>query len=713
MKISIIWIIGLIFLIPVAQGAVSDGLLVCLDFDNSDATDSSGNGNDFTELGNPTYADSDNGGKHIVLDGSGDALTRPNFIPNGSKTIAFHAEKTGVSGITYFIHSGLLCGAADGEGVCIFILDTASDLRPSIGDDVVPSDQYLTVNTGFGIGQNINFHYLLTIDNVTSPFLNMSINNETKGVDTTKDNNEGGTNSNVSIGVNTVGGTGFFPGIIDNYAVWGRTLTSTERALVASMGSCDDITVVPLVDTEAPFFNESSINNSNPRINEVVGLSQLISDNVSLSTAIFFHNQTGTFINQTPISISGQASNVTFDLTITLGRGNVIASGWFANDTSGNVNISNLTIFEIANTPPTQATILTPTAGFRTNVQPTDINVTFASDADGDVITINYYINGTLNQSLTTNTTLEASDNLYQLNVDLNDGVDSSANVSVLFTIDTTDPVITITNPVNGSTLSANIAVDISCTDLNPFLLNYSLFNATSDLERTIQQNESIGNTLTITDTIPIENLTDGVFTLNITCSDTHTTKAIEDYFPFKDLGNLKLFYTIKEDLVGIKLKSTTATLDDFGTFRETDKYIFWFDFIELETSTIYEYVFKIDNKEDLKYLSNSDFNAHFITKNNWIDFEFDGNDDATYTIKQTQDNKYEIKIKTTKTFLNFESIGGLNIVTSQVTFTLDTTVAPVVPTPALPLEGIANLVAIFVLFVVAVGLYFKFFRGK
>ncbi len=98
------------------------------------------------------------------------------------------------------------------------------------------------------------------------------------------------------------------------------------------------------------------------------------------------------------------------------------------------------------NTPPSTPTIINPTATAH-NTIPLDLQVTFPPDADADPITINYYINGTLNSSSDSNSTLNASDGVYLLEVELNDGTDSSSNASVTFSIDTVNPILTITSP--------------------------------------------------------------------------------------------------------------------------------------------------------------------------------------------------------------------------------------------------------------------------
>lgn len=471
----------------------------------------------------------------------------------------------------------------------------------------------------------------------------------------------------------------------------------------------------PPPDTQNPNFQAESINNTTPRINEVILISQNVSDETQLDVVVLAHNQSGILTNQTPIDISGTSFNATDTITVTASKGTVVGYQWAVNDTSGNSNTSVVRTFVVQNTAPETPTILAPTVDFFTNFLPVDINVTFNQDADGDTLTIHYFINQTLNQTSLTNTTFNASDNLYFLEVSITDGEVFTANVSVTFEIDTTTPIIVLTDPANQSSHSADIPVDISCTDLNVFILNYTFFNG-SNIIRTAQDNISVANTLAIIDTIPIENLSDGNYNLNISCSDAHTSKQIGNYNPIKDLANLKLVYNTPRDAnnIGIKLKATTATLDDYGTDKNIDRYVFWFDFVEAQSDIFYSYTFKIDSKTSLKYLPNSDFNGHFVTKYNWIDFEFDDNSDAIYTVKRTDVNKYEVKITTKKTFLNFRSIGGLNIAEQQLNITIDTAVAPAITgLVILPLENATSLVGMVALFIILFGLIVTLFRRE
>ena len=318
-------------------------------------------------------------------------------------------------------------------------------------------------------------------------------------------------------------------GTIDDLRVFqGDALSSINISNIYCQGSgtqdaLNDISgCLPVAAQKGkPVFNSSNINNSNPRINEVIEFGQEFADNVSLSNFRFFHNQSGSFVNDTAVTITGLTFNGTKNLTVTTVRNTVIGWGWHIMDSAGFINISEVQTVTIGNTAPETPTILFPTADLLTNLQPLDLNVTFNEDADGDTITIHYYIDGILNQSSATNTTLNISDATYILNVSLEDsGGFFSANATVSFTLDSTIPTLTVNQPAPDQVfnkLTEDIIVDLTCFDLNLTSLNYTIFNSSDTI--TIVGNNSINiDTLTINDVVNTTPLGEGAYTFNATC---------------------------------------------------------------------------------------------------------------------------------------------------------------------------------------------------
>lgn len=278
-------------------------------------------------------------------------------------------------------------------------------------------------------------------------------------------------------------------------------------------------------DTVLPTFGVQSINNSNPIINEVIRLSQIVNDETQLNSYNIAHNQTGTFVNQTPVDISGTTFNASVDLTITLPKNNVIGFQWTVNDSTGNSAISGISTFTTGNNPPETPTIIFPTPALFTNIVPVDINVTFPADLDGDVITITYYLNGQFNQTSSGNISISPNDATIILNVSIDDGTATSSNATVTFTVDTSAAILTIISPIDTTAFDLDIPVDILCTDMNLVSLEYILVNS-SGIQDFVINSTPEGNELTIRTSITIATLGLGTYDFNSTCATATSENA-------------------------------------------------------------------------------------------------------------------------------------------------------------------------------------------
>jgi len=184
-----------------------------------------------------------------------------------------------------------------------------------------------------------------------------------------------------------------------------------------------NITIDFTSDTTKPRINASIFNVSAPTKGDVVNFTANVTDNIGLDTCQFFMNGTsdGSYIILNK-SVTGTNDQCSQNFTIDLIRGNVINFTTAVNDTNNNLNQSEQ-IITVANFIPTP-TIVFPTNDLKTNLQPLHFNVTFEPDRDNDVINISYYIDGVLNQTqIGLNTTFNASDGIYILNVSLFDNV--------------------------------------------------------------------------------------------------------------------------------------------------------------------------------------------------------------------------------------------------------------------------------------------------
>lgn len=348
--------------------------------------------------------------------------------------------------------------------------------------------------------------------------------------------------------------------------VVGSIFTVNDTSGNDAQSSIITYTVAISPDTNNPNFDEQSQNDTFVQRFEVINVSIFLHDDTALDTVTFSHNQTGTLTNVSTLDISGTDFNATFPLQITNVRSHQIAYQFTFNDTNGNDNQTGLFQFEIQNTPPETPTIIFPTEGLITFLQPLDINVTFPADVDLDGLRIDYFIDDILNQSSFTNTTLNASDNSYNLKVSINDGTVSSSNVSVSFTIDTINPIVTINEPINNSFHNSDITVDLVCTNINLNNLSY-VFHNTSNIIQT-EFNATNGLTQsTLKEPILTAGLGDGVYNFNVSCTDNASLTInqflllnIDNNAPIVDSTAISNSSPVEDDIIGINVTCSDSS---------------------------------------------------------------------------------------------------------------------------------------------------------
>ena len=115
-----------------------------------------------------------------------------------------------------------------------------------------------------------------------------------------------------------------------------------------------------------------------------------------------------------------------------------------------------------------------------------------SSDADEDTITYNIYINGTLNISTTVNVTQwNASDGYYNLTVTAYDGINSSANSSVIrFTLDSIAPTVNIIYP-DGLNISSNSSRSLFASLNTDSFCSINCRNRTGELNKSKRKKKS------------------------------------------------------------------------------------------------------------------------------------------------------------------------------------------------------------------------------
>ena len=201
-----------------------------------------------------------------------------------------------------------------------------------------------------------------------------------------------------------------------------------------------------------------------------------------------------------------------------------------------------------------------------------NINFTFSStDIPGDNITYYLYINySTPDMKLVysgTNPDFTATfpnDGLYNFTAyACDDGLLCSANATTWsFTLDTINPVITMTLPANLTTYAnrfENFIYQTQASDTNIYLLNISLFDSTGNITFSEINDTPNDNILTLDGELDISSYTNGTYYVNITATDSHT---------FGDLRNLTYSYS-DATLSFFKETNPSKSLDlEFGYYN-------------------------------------------------------------------------------------------------------------------------------------------------
>jgi hypothetical protein len=243
------------------------------------------------------------------------------------------------------------------------------------------------------------------------------------------------------------------------------------------------------------------------------------------------------------------------------------------------------------------------------------------------------------------------SDGYYTVNVTANDTDGNENSTLIYFTVDATNPILSVTAPINNSWYSDTVTITATCSDANPYLLNYTFYNITHQYDS--QQDTTAP--LELSDTVDTSELNSSSYYVNFTCSDSHTSQSIQEYDIVKDLLNNKITFN-KE--ISIKMYSNDVgfSVEDIAATKLMDRYNFDFGG-SVNKGTYY---FEIKSNYPLYEVKNSGYRGHFVTGKYWLDFN---NDDAKAIYDIIKIDKYTYRIGITTTSLNFNSIGELNTV--------------------------------------------------
>jgi len=456
---------------------------------------------------------------------------------------------------------------------------------------------------------------------------------------------------------------------IDELVVWNWT----DKALALVRPAVEDSADIVLPDSKV------SLNISDFKYLHHVNLTSNVSDDIAVDWCIFGENQTGITV-YTNVSVSGTDDECSLLIDISQGKGTVINFSVAVNDTSNNF-YTNDTIFTLVNRV-FAPSIISPILNTLYSLLSLVLEFVGIYDGDVDSITsVKYYINGSLN--VTTdgiNSTFNASDGVYNINISVFDGTDWSPNATISsFKMDTTFG--TISSLDNSTPFSIDTNQTITGTDANLYGFNCTIYNGTSVSDGIVNSSEFINIGTTTQDIIlPFQTFfDDGNFLTSCVVTDDHTDPKIPDYAVSKDQGKLELIFDTPDgNQINIKQKYSDIGLLDYYSYKSNDgkKYIVVYNYSNTSVSEFENtYIFKTNSKNDLVYYRQfSQYNSHFVSGKQWIDYNLKTIYPVVYEVKETQAGKFETTIITRETTLIFESVGGVNIFESNATFEIDIT---------------------------------------
>ncbi|MBI3033592.1 DUF853 family protein [Candidatus Woesearchaeota archaeon] len=274
-------------------------------------------------------------------------------------------------------------------------------------------------------------------------------------------------------------------------------------------------------DGTAPTYTGLTNNASTATLaNGTANWSLTLADGVGLQSYIFSFNDTGSFANDTPITISGTSTFINVTKTITSTGYKQVCGKFYFNDTSNNQNSTSNSCFTVKsaanNTPPSNPTILFPINNSYINYATVPLNVS-SSDADNDTITYYHFINDTLNTTSSgANTTFTGADGSYAYNVYASDGINITSNTSkVYFIKDSIIPLISYgaATTANGTSFRQSwIYINVTVNESSEANITFSLHNSTGLYTETTYTSA--------TRTINWTSLRDGQYYFNVTVYD-------------------------------------------------------------------------------------------------------------------------------------------------------------------------------------------------
>ena len=629
--------------------------------DLSEQSDYSNNLNNAEAYNGVLYDQSENA---YSFDGSDDYLNINDDLSSSKWAISLWAKKTNTG--TMYLYD------RDGDDFAFYFSNEDLKVYSTAGANVVLKSS---------VSQNTWFNIIVTYDGTTlkSYFDGIETNHGTQSL----------TNWDSSDIVNLARATSsasYFDGLISNVLIYNDGLTSTEISNIYNAGrnpanpylTSDEII---LTNATTGLTNLDSIQ----RQVQCNFTSQATTNDPANYSVTWYRNSTHvtdfdyTFRNQVPTQ-QGSLYYKTLSTgsnTGSVDAGLVTGDEWSCEVTAVN-KLGTDTLKSSATTIPIIPSVVSDLSKYNmTNVNfNVEINYTLMPSSStcgistNDTAVICTYTTGLSgNGTLTSTCTISNGEYTISAKPYCTDSTDYVYGALQTIIIDTTDPVLAITqpNPDNSSTYTTNSTINITTSDVN----NYRLWlNVTDPHGKTAiaKEYDTQGHQIySVNETM--NNTISGTYTVFIQTADGHTAKKIpvlENLIDGKELH-------FEPSSTNIVIKPSKP--NDFitpNTIKRTDRYEFIYD--KTKTAEYKDYdEFVVEANSYIDIVKDSEYPGHLIIQDgeisNWKWIDFATEEKYFVKVDRITSNKVSVKVFGYGNDYHFKSIGLLNIVNTTLTY--------------------------------------------
>jgi len=256
---------------------------------------------------------------------------------------------------------------------------------------------------------------------------------------------------------------------------------------------------------------------------------------------------------------------------------------------------------------------------------------------------------------------------VWNVNCSDANGNDGFGTNNFTYYYDVTEPIITLNlnNAFNSNNYSLENQYDNNMTLNITFTDETDLYALSINITRNgvifynVTDETLSGTSYTFYKKLNTSNWSVGVYDIEIMTADSHTSNLINNYVIKKLNKNLE-FDTIEGNNIKIYSEENAVT----NAIKKNDRYEFEFNFDNKATK---DRIFHIESDYKIDYRENSGYKAHFVIWNgnngNWVDFE---GVNGQPIVTKINNRHYTITFKNIDSYVKFNSIGGLNIITKN-----------------------------------------------